>query len=39
MEREQVESSNLASVGYDAVNVVLVIEYNNGGIYQYFDDP
>jgi len=39
MERQSVESSNLASIGYDAENEVLEIEFNNGGVYQYFDVP
>jgi len=39
MKREPVESSNLASVGYDADNKILEIEFNHGGIYQYFDVP
>jgi hypothetical protein len=39
MERQQVESSNLASIGYDAENEILEVEFNHGGIYQYFDVP
>lgn len=39
MERQSVESSNLASVGYDAENEILEIEFNHGGVYQYFDVP
>lgn len=39
MKREPVESSNLASVGYDADNKILEIEFNHGGVYQYFDVP
>lgn len=39
MERQKVESSNLASIGYDAKNEILEIEFNHGGIYQYFDVP
>jgi hypothetical protein len=39
MDRVKVSSSNLASVGYDAVNKVLEIEFQNGSIYQYFDVP
>ena len=39
MKRKKVESSNLASVGYDAENQILEIEFNHGGIYQYFDIP
>lgn len=37
MEREQVESSNLASIGYDSDNQILEIEFKHGGIYQYFE--
>jgi len=39
MKRKQVESSNLASVGYDADKKILEIEFNHGGVYQYFDVP
>jgi len=39
MERQSVESSNLASIGYDAENEILEIEFNHGGVYQYFDVP
>ena len=39
MKRKQVESSNLASVGYDAENEILEVEFKHGGIYQYFDVP
>ena len=39
MQRQSVESSNLASVGYDAENEILEIEFNHGGVYQYFDVP
>lgn len=39
MKRKSVESSNLASVGYDAKKQILEIEFNHGGIYQYFDVP
>lgn len=35
MKRERVESSNLASVGYDAESQILEIEFKHGGIYQY----
>ncbi|MBN1332065.1 KTSC domain-containing protein [Candidatus Dojkabacteria bacterium] len=37
MERTSVNSSNIASVGYDAGT--LEIEFNSGSIYQYFDVP
>jgi hypothetical protein len=39
MKREKVESSNLASVGYDSKKKILEVEFNHGGIYQYFDVP
>ena len=37
MERQQVESSNLASIGYDSETSTLEIEFKNGAIWQYFD--
>jgi len=36
MERIPVESTNLASVGYDPESSTLEIEFRKGGIYQYF---
>jgi hypothetical protein len=39
MDRTAVSSSNVASIGYDAENTTLEIEFNNGSIYQYFDVP
>lgn len=39
MHRISVSSSNLASVGYDPENMILEIEFHNGGIYQYFNVP
>ncbi len=39
MKRDNVSSSNLASVGYDAENQILEIEFNHGGIYQYENIP
>jgi len=39
MERQKVESSNLASIGYDAKNEILEVEFKHGGVYQYFDVP
>lgn len=39
MERNPVQSSNLSSVGYDANNMIIEIEFNNGGVYQYFGVP
>src|SRR5688572_3679593 len=39
MEREPVDSTNLASVGYDPETQVLEIEFQSGGVYQYYDVP
>ena len=39
MKRQTVESSNLASIGYDPENEILEVEFNHGGVYQYFDVP
>ena len=37
MKRIAVESSNLASVGYDEATKTLEIQFHSGGIYQYDD--
>ena len=39
MERSPVESSNLASVGYEADSCTLEIEFHSGGVYHYFGVP
>jgi hypothetical protein len=39
MKRTPVNSSNLASVGYDPLSQALEIEFLNGGVYQYYDVP
>lgn len=39
MERQSVSSSNLASIGYEAQSQTLEIEFNHGGIYQYYNVP
>ena len=39
MDRVPVESSNLASVGFDPKKSVLEIQFNSGSIYQYFGVP
>ncbi|MBK5210076.1 MAG: KTSC domain-containing protein [Flavobacteriaceae bacterium] len=39
IQRIAVSSSNIASVGYDAENKILEIEFHHGGIYQYFNVP
>ena len=37
MRREPVASSNIASMGYDASSQTFEVEFNNGGIYQYYN--
>ncbi len=37
MKRITIESSNLASIGYDEKNEKLEIQFHSGGIYQYDD--
>ncbi|MCZ2102631.1 MAG: KTSC domain-containing protein [Chitinophagales bacterium] len=39
MNRQTVNSSNIASVGYDEATSTLEIEFLNNSIYQYFDVP
>ena len=39
MERIAVSSSNIASIGYDDSQMILEVEFLNGGVYQYFDVP
>ncbi|RTY84798.1 KTSC domain-containing protein [Flavobacterium sp. ZB4P23] len=39
MKRLSVKSSNLASIGYDAENEILEVQFKHGGVYQYFDVP
>lgn len=39
MYRQPVQSSNLASVGYDQASSTLEVEFLNGSVYQYFDVP
>lgn len=39
MKRDSVQSSNIASIGYDKNSATLEIEFLNGGVYQYFDVP
>lgn len=37
MQRLVVDSSSVASIGYDADERVLEVEFHNGRVYQYFD--
>lgn len=39
MNRLPVNSSHLASVGYDPTSSTLEVEFNGGDVYQYFDVP
>ena len=39
MLREPVSSSNINSVGYNSIQMVLEIEFHSGGVYQYFAVP
>ncbi len=39
MQRQSVQSSNLNSLGYDAISQTLEIAFNSGGIYQYYGVP
>jgi len=39
MQRFSVNSSNLASVGYDEASAILEIQFHSGGVYQYFRVP
>lgn len=39
MNRQQVASSNIASIGYDEGSQTLEVEFLNGTIYQYYNVP
>jgi hypothetical protein len=39
MKRKHVDSSAIASVGYDPKKQILEIEFVHGAIYQYFEVP
>jgi hypothetical protein len=39
MDRQFVSSSNIRSVGYDLLQMLLVIEFHSGNIYQYRGVP
>lgn len=39
MNRTKVESSNLASIGFDPKEGILEIEFKSGAIYQYYEVP
>jgi hypothetical protein len=37
--REPVNSTSIAAIGYDEQSQTLEVEFRHGGIYQYFDVP
>ena len=39
MNRTQVTSSLVRSVGYDGASLTLEIEFNSGSVYQYYNVP
>jgi hypothetical protein len=39
MDRIQVSSSNVASIGYDSDNMILEVEFLSGGLYEYYNVP
>jgi ATP-dependent DNA helicase RecG len=39
IKRIPVDSSNIASVGYDVAKMILEIEFHHGAVYQYFNVP
>lgn len=39
MERQRVSSSNVRSIGYDEASSTLEVEFNGGGVYQYYSVP
>lgn len=39
MERQSVQSTMIASIGYESATSTLEVEFNNGPVWQYFDVP
>jgi hypothetical protein len=39
MDRKAISSSELASIGYDPISLVLEVEFKNGRIYEYHGVP
>lgn len=39
MQRQTVQSSSIAAVGYDAANQTLEVQFHNGHAYRYEDVP
>jgi hypothetical protein len=39
MEMQRIHSESIRAVGYNPENRILLIEFNNNGLYKYFDVP
>lgn len=39
MDRQRIRSESIRSIGYDPETHTLEIEFNNSGLYKYFDVP
>jgi hypothetical protein len=39
MNRDYIESSTIASAGYESSSLTLEVEFKNGSLYQYYDVP
>jgi hypothetical protein len=39
LDRQRVVSSNIGSIGYDAISKILEVEFLTGAIYHYFGVP
>ena len=39
MDRTQVDSSNISSIGYDSDKLTLEVEFRTGKVYQYWNVP
>jgi len=37
--QETPESSNLSRIGYDSDNQILMVQFKNGSLYNYYDVP
>lgn len=37
--QETPESSNLSRIGYDSGNQILMVQFKNGSLYNYYDVP
>ena len=39
MKRKELNSSNIVSIGHDAKEQILEVEFHDGGVYQYYGVP